>query len=877
MKPGALNNQYNTEDLIRQCMKKFDHFFLKKYSEKSIESYFRYVLSESRISANVPYSFKLFGTEEQAVQFADAFSEAARLFQPDYEIYQIHENRLLSGFPSVLPKGDNYGLFIQSDSSDELTESEIRKWDSIVDEFENTPHIVRFLYSSSGKLKERFRDKHSHLYYRIFPCDIVFSDPDADDIISLFTDEITDAGITQNEEFASGLQTYVQTVYPSADLKGYDFLRDLENRVIRLYNEKPDAGILDASCVPYSNKVNDILKARQASSQDAKVETPSKAATSGSEMKQVETPVPSKINPEVQEKICPIPVVSPSKLNNISITRKVERILLLALSTIPGYPIKLNHYVFVGDNADSEKSVDGYYQLEPVPKLLKDFDRPIDEIIILATRDSLLPPKSIPHIAAFENQPAMALVSAEDNTVGIDALSFFVYRISKYYSDRSPLYRVIEVPGDTETEKRPMISAMNRVLMELRAHNDADIYADIHGGLRDTQQLVSNILYLISLEERQRRQRNAETNNQIPCQRISSDNIYTVSYSGQGVSSVKNAGMTLSFLDFVTGMNDLINNGKVGSLDNYYQASGDSAAKMIISCLNNIAQGIQFCDIRTFENSKNLERLYDNIQIVEGESGDYLSLFAGRIKEDYARLLPPKLKKKYHIISEDDTGYRLLDEINWCMEKGFYQQVLTLIESKVPFLLHKTKKQPDGSCLHPVFGFDEIAILSDPNIDKKDLIRTSYWNGKPLNPEQTDLMSKNLFNQVVKLILGDNVDYLQTLVSGKNISIPDSVDIGEKYRNGSRGKLQAKYRNYSVVISDDNIDAAIMMKEILQLHFALKELRNIANHAVPSDNMDAIRNSFASNVKKYVEDIQELLSNPVYTRNSSVLQIQKNS
>ena len=865
----SIDNPSSTdrENLVRQCMRQFDRFFLKKYSEKSIESCFRYLLNGSSLSAKVLYNFKLFGSEEQCTAFADSFADAMRLIEPDYQVYQVHEQQLLTKFPDSLPKAEHYGLFIRCDSSEELSDNELKKWNRVIQQFEESPETIHFLFSPSDSLKNRFRNSNSHLYYRVFPCDVVFAEPDADGILSLFTDEITDSGLMMNDDFASGLQQYVEIVYPDADKRGYDFLEDLEGRVIRLYNEKPADGILDAGCVPYSRKIadlnatdtsvekktapedndsNDTETAALIPSADQHVEAAEEPKAS-SEAKTQEV-VAGEGSQEAEEE--PEPLIVQAYSDEVSSSpcpaldsNDVKRILVLALSTFhqnrdKSVALETNEYHY-----GKSVIVHGAYQLEPIPALLRHMNKFPDKIIVFATPDTMERSTNI-------RLDGKKVISSEDPGQGVSPLEYFMHCVNAVQPTQFEVIRLANNDTSIDPKNISIVESIRKALNALQVPDEKgqghqqEIFVDIHGGPRDTQQIVSGLLYLAGVEGI----------------KINPENVYSADYYfKEGYGVIRNSGETLHIFDFVSGMNELVNDGRVVMLKGInapskpvapptaagYQpivkkqkknrtASSDSTDGItdaqIVSSLNTIAESIQLCNIYAFE--KGLSDLAGKLAQYESagnkaEKG-YLSLYLKKIRDDYSAVIAP--------------NHTVLDEIEWCLQKGFYQQMLTLIESKMPSFL--SQKQP--GCQNPM-------IACDQDVRNYALIKIAKDNGIPQkirdNPTEGDLTSwiinKVLINSIYK---GDRL---------------------KAYSPTSNAAI----RNSWTPRKDDKTDRSMpdvfyfminqCMNTILRQHYAAKELRNHTNHGDATDNLNGIHiDNIETGVHAYMNAVRNILRQP---------------
>ena len=148
------------------------------------------------------------------------------------------------------------------------------------------------------------------------------------------------------------------------------------------------------------------------------------------------------------------------------------------------------------------------------------------------------------------------------------------------------------------------------------------------------------------------------------------------------------------YIDFVSGMNEFLNFGKpisIKSLNNL----NDLSLRDFTEKANQVADALTLCDMSVFQ--KSLEDMSNWLNNREIKQDSLLELFIKNIRMDYGVLL-----------KED---HDVIDEIQWCLTKGYLQQALTLIESKMPEELFKKG----------IFHYDEnfmVEIKKDPDKSK---------------------------------------------------------------------------------------------------------------------------------------------------------------
>ncbi|MCD8109611.1 MAG: AAA family ATPase [Clostridiales bacterium] len=93
------------------------------------------------------------------------------------------------------------------------------------------------------------------IYYRFFAHHIYLEPTCVAEITRMFFEEMEMDGFTLTDAFHREICTYINTVYPKADLKGREFVKDLVNRVLVSYYLSPEGGVIGKRCVPFYHKI----------------------------------------------------------------------------------------------------------------------------------------------------------------------------------------------------------------------------------------------------------------------------------------------------------------------------------------------------------------------------------------------------------------------------------------------------------------------------------------------------------------------------------------------------------------------------------------------------------------------------------------------
>lgn len=610
--------------------------------------------------------------------------------------------------------------------------------------------------------------------------------------------------------FDAAIKAYLETVIPKASNEGHDFLEDLKKRVDDEYNKNHHPEVIDERCVPYYKKEQET-EAKKAD--EARIcEKAPKTTVETKEEKKPE--VPKELLPALPKPKCGS--FFDFDPNSAPVNEK-KNILLLTLSIIAG---KIERPSSVSlTNTPGKDMLTYYYQLEPVPyKLMEEFKQngsseKLDGILMICS------PQTREAKTEGRNTDCGDFFDTAEN--------YFVYKTSRYAEScgYELSYKEIctNIGRSDEASMKPEQRAKDTqkliydVIDELRTlkqhYPNLNIHVDTHGGFRTIQEILNTALSLLQMENIA----------------IDPENIHAVDFITAPKKSEPNSGSdkteipflttfftsakdTFHIMNFVTGIHECINYGQITSLRHIQNAN--SAEKEVLKQMQNIAEGIQLCDVDKFEQGlKNLSRSLSNLKISKNnvENAGYLTLFQNLIRDSYGeRLL-------------DNTKRRVIDEIRWCTEKGFMQQALTLVESKMPKEMIKNKffvseahgdarSIFDAGSHRPTLSNDFRQYLSQPNSPKL------RWESIENYIVQTVGYTKRSSRNTPFVPMDEHTNYAELSATNPNPVIT--------IRNPKKDDFPE--RKYYI---EENPKARKEINVLLRLHMQLKEERNKTNHA----------------------------------------------
>lgn len=331
----------------------------------------------------------------------------------------------------------------------------------------------------------------------------------------------------------------------------------------------------------------------------------------------------------------------------------------------------------------NEKNIyDGHYQLEVIPKYIMDTLEKESfsnvEFILIETKAIYHKEKSKPvYIKSGDDEPRQCfLIDKNNEKIHPNEADFFVNKMIQYnehdlgnkFSKGNIRFVEYHLQNDSGTDMSNLLELVRKECGV--GENAARLYIDIHGGQREIQLLLTNLLSTLRAEGIT----------------INPNDILTVAGPN---SPITNAGESFKINDFVSGIHEFVNYGRMESLNRFYSQNESTASENLRNVMRDVSSAIQLCDMGRFE--KLLETLADELTNFKksnsennAQGRDYLSSFVNLIVNGYKGLIKETADAHYEHSTE------VWAEIEWCREKGLYQQMLTICEGIVPKYLSDT-------------------------------------------------------------------------------------------------------------------------------------------------------------------------------------------
>ena len=522
-----------------------------------------------------------------------------------------------------------------------------------------------------------------------------YTDKNAEDAYEYTCRQLEEGGLNLTEEFREKLKIYVEAVYPEAVLHGAAFVRDL---LIRIEDTRASSlrfsPTLTAADVPYSRKAEQLAATKSAPERKTPKTPAAKpqetAALPASELPEASAPAEiiqlsssADARPEAPDAAIELTNEAFAALayehdGSFSLTEQERslknrpiNLLLLAMSTFPGPGTdkSLVRSDFIDqDHAAEGRKYTGRGQLDPVPKKvardLQELGQALDYVVILCTAQSERP---VAKLSVQEGEQKYLIRN-------VSPAEFFKAQIERYLNPDTPHFDMISV--DSGNPARAVEETIQKIRGLAETSNAPNgqvklrLFIDNHGGLRNTQMITQSVISLLETDST----------------RIKTQ-LYTVVNDTKPDKYIAQSDEAMRITSFVSGIMEVINYSRTASLHQYFGAEPERRVQDILNALDEIAGGITWCNLQGFEAGLDHLRTRISAQQNTSPAEETASNLCRGVNETYLKLFLENIRNAYGAVLKQDRTP--VDEVRWCLEKGFYQQALALIEAKIPDLLHR--------------------------------------------------------------------------------------------------------------------------------------------------------------------------------------------
>ena len=247
-------------------------------------------------------------------------------------------------------------------------------------------------------------------------------------------------------------------------------------------------------------------------------------------------------------------------------------------------------------------------------------------------------------------------------------LQFFKERIGKFIPNIDEVINkktIIDYKENGSPNDNLLIVAkMAGLIQEFvdQANEEVILHVDFTGGLRNVNMMMLDVIRLLEYSG------------------VKIGSLLYSNYQNQKVEPVKNI---YNFFQLISGVEEFVQFGSVKVLEKYYATSKNkisASLQNLIDAMKSFSEEIKLCHYGRFIES--VQKLHDAINDFKPTPNNLqdslMNRLIDRIREEYSMLINTR--------GEDD-----LQIIRWCVEKGYFQQALTLYTERIPEVLSKRK------------------------------------------------------------------------------------------------------------------------------------------------------------------------------------------
>lgn len=588
--------------------------------------------------------------EKKSENYCIKLLEAARnsgIFNKGFVMYDLDE--LYDLKPNLHDMEEKYSILVITKGNENNIQDK-KNWDALVRQF--TLGDKKKLYkvfcvnkAGAGILAEQY----SELFHKYFPnaFHLELKSADENEIYEQLIQKLRNNGYACTKGFLDDIKKYIFVVYSKATLKDRQFVNDLYDRIVRAVLTRESASKdVDKECVPFYRK------------------------NSGTQIPKTEIPPSTQIvsNGQKEEKVL---FLTLSTMNSPTMYKYEGSAKFIGISQLEAgtknilFELaqngqKLNRIVIVESEAARVNEIAGIEEdFWDDPEYMRDKIKSAVCFYKQRIRDYIR-----------RNYSKKILVKSEKAIVGYDEFeTHFPYDVD--YSEEELGALFYDIPTDTTEDREKGIyreeslELFMKIIHGIKGNREngekkIHLYIDTQGGTRSAIQQINAVLELLKNQNVTIMGRYAVPN---------------FDYRDQKrIYPVKEVGEAYKTYELVSSMTEFKQYGRGNGLALFFDRKDDEFTGELINVIQKISGAIAICNIVEFEDAlERMKKLKKKLEEgkVSGES--QIKIVFEDIVENYDFLL-----------KENRTQF---DIVKWCVDHYYYQQAITIIESRMPKML----------------------------------------------------------------------------------------------------------------------------------------------------------------------------------------------
>ncbi len=257
--------------LLDQIMERFEAYNLTEGSKRELRNFFTFKINYSKRTEKTTVRYNLLvqcDDQDMMKDFLemvnsglldidDRQNNAFIQSEKDWHSYRSQNpNQTFWGiYDCKAPYSVKGNMYASSGEREKADEDKIKKdlfWEEVMSDAQNADEYTVIAIGPRAFIEYMHQDENR--FFRFFAHHIYLEPVPVKQIIDETKRELKVQGFKLKKSFKTGIEKYIQTVYPKAELHDQPFVQDLVNRVLANYYVYSSRQHLTKKCVPYYRK-----------------------------------------------------------------------------------------------------------------------------------------------------------------------------------------------------------------------------------------------------------------------------------------------------------------------------------------------------------------------------------------------------------------------------------------------------------------------------------------------------------------------------------------------------------------------------------------------------------------------------------------------